>query len=165
MYDSEQLSEHHVLDLFDCGKTELNVWLARSARHAHRNNTTRTFVWCEPGEAHVVGYFSLAGHVVEKQALPPKLGRGSPEASPAVLIARLALDKSLHGRGLGGVLLADALQRAAQAAQRVATRFMIVDALDEEAATFYTRYGLKRIPGDTRLFLKMSDVLASLEAL
>ncbi|MFC4610586.1 hypothetical protein ACFO9E_22725 [Streptomyces maoxianensis] len=163
VYDSQLLNDHHRLDAFDCGKAELNTWLSSSAQHCNRNNTARTFVWTEPDDLNVLAYYSLAGHIIEKGALPPKLGRGSPGQSPAVLLARLALDKTLHGQRLGGVLLADSMGQIAQAVQHVAARFLLVDAIDEEAATFYERYGFKRIPGDNRLYRKMSDILASLD--
>ncbi|WP_431994101.1 GNAT family N-acetyltransferase [Streptomyces griseoflavus] len=162
-YESELLRDHHQFDVFDCGKAELNDWLTDSARHCNRNNTARTFVWTEPGDSNVLAYYSLAAHLVEKNSVPPRLGRGSPEQCPVVLLARLALDKTLHGQRLGGVLLADALDQVVRAVQNVAARFLIVDAIDEEAATFYERYGFKRIPGDSRLFRKMSDIVAALE--
>jgi GNAT superfamily N-acetyltransferase len=162
-YESELLRDHHQLNVFDCGKAELNTWLTDSARHCNHNNTARTFVWTESGDPTVLAYYSLTAHLVEKGSMPPRLGRGSPEQCPAVLLARLALDKTLHGRRLGSVLLADALDQVAQAVQNVAARFLIVDAIDEEAAAFYERFGFKRIPGDNRLFRKMSDIVISLE--
>lgn len=162
MYVSESLSDRHFLESFDCGKAPLNEWLMSSARHCQSNRTASTFVWCAPNDPRVVAYYSLAGHVVERQELPPKLGRGSPDQMPAVLLARLAIDKTLRGKGMGGVLLADAMGQVVAAVRRVAARFVLVDALDEEAATFYTRYGFKRIPGDMRLYRKISDIERSL---
>jgi GNAT superfamily N-acetyltransferase len=163
VYESMPLRDDHVLDTFDCGKPDLDTWLRDHARHTTRNNTARTFVWCEPGDPHVLAYFSLAGHLVEKEELPSsRMRQGSPRQSPAVLLARLALDKSLQGKKLGGVLLADALEHVAQAVAVVAARFVLVDAIDEDAATYYEKYGFKRIPGDTRLYRKVSDILADL---
>ena len=80
-----------------------------------------------------------------------------------MLLARLTLDQSLHGQGLGGVLLADALERIVVATQTVAARFVVVDALHERAAAFYEHYGFKRIPGTLRLVQKVSDVAAALK--
>ncbi|WP_368733157.1 GNAT family N-acetyltransferase [Streptomyces alkaliphilus] len=162
VYESESLGNHHRLDSFDCGKDELNSWLVDSALHCNRSNTARTFVWVESGGSKAVAYYSLTAHLVEKGTMPSRLGRGSPEQCPAVLLARLALDKKLQGRGLGGVLLADALEQVVLAVRNVAARFLVVDALDGEAVAFYERYGFKRIPGDNRLFRKMSDITASL---
>jgi GNAT superfamily N-acetyltransferase len=154
------LGEHHRFEAFDCGKAELNTWLSDSANHANRNNTARTFVWTTPNDPVVVAYYSLTAHVVERSTIPHRLGRGSPDQSPAVLLARLALDKRLHGQRLGGVLLADALERVCEAVQAVAARFVLVDAIDEEAARFYEHFKFKRIPGDARLFRKVSDISA-----
>lgn len=158
MYVSESLCDRHLLEKFDCGQASLNDWLTSSARHCQRNRTASTFVWCAPGDPRVLAYYSLAGHLVERQDLPPKLGRGSPDQMPAVLLARLAVDTTLQGQGLGGVLLADALGQTVAAVQRVAARFVIVDAIDEKAASFYSRYGFERMPGETRLYRKISAI-------
>jgi GNAT superfamily N-acetyltransferase len=117
----------------------------------------RTWVWTT-GVDDVVAFFTLAGHVVERAEIPGKLGRGSPDRIPAVLIARLALHETLHGRGLGGTLLADALSRIVAATEMVAARFVVVDAVDDSAAGFYAHYGFQQIPGATRLVRKISDI-------
>jgi GNAT superfamily N-acetyltransferase len=98
-----------------------------------------------------------------RDELPKSVGRGSPSEVPAVLLARLALDRSLHGQGLGGVLLADALERIVVATQTVAVRIVVVDALHERATAFCERYGFKRIPGTVRLVQRVSDVAAALK--
>jgi hypothetical protein len=51
--------------------------------------TARTFVW-HTGDQVVVAWFSLAAHLVVRADLPLRIGRGSPDAPPAVLLARLA---------------------------------------------------------------------------
>ncbi|MFG2950837.1 GNAT family N-acetyltransferase [Streptomyces adustus] len=158
MYESESLNARHLLEMFDCGQDPLNNWLVSSAMHCQNNHTASTFVWHTPGDRQVLAYYSLAGHLIEKQELPPKLGRGSPEQMPAVLLARLAIDKTLQGQGLGGVLLAEALGQTVAAVQRVAARFVMVDAIDEKAAAFYARYGFERIPGEMRMYRKISAI-------
>jgi ribosomal protein S18 acetylase RimI-like enzyme len=80
-----------------------------------------------------------------------------------VLLARLALDRTLHGQGLGGALLAEALDRVVVATRTVAARFVVVDALDEGATGFYEHYGFRRIPETLRLVQKLSDIAAALE--
>lgn len=109
-----------------------------------------------------MAYFALAGHVIERERLPSKLARGSPDRIPAVLVARLALHESLHGRGLGGALLADASSRIVAATDIVAARFAVVDAIDDKAATFYLHYGYTPIPGSLRLVRKISDLVEDL---
>ena len=114
-------------------------------------------MWCDR-DNRVLAYYSLAAHEVLRENAPGKVSRGSPERIPALLLGRLALDESLHGKGLGGQLLADALARALAAADSAGARLVVVDAIDEAAATFYERYGFTRVPGGARLSQKVSSI-------
>jgi predicted N-acetyltransferase YhbS len=160
---SERLDERHRLDRFTCGVDSLDRWLIEHARHAQSMRTAQTFVW-HTGDDTAVAYFSLAAHLVVRDELPTKLGRGSPSSIPSVVLARLALDHSLHGGGLGGELIWDALSRARSAADTVAARLVVVDAVDDPAATFYRHHGFAPVPGNpNRLIQKMSDIAAALD--
>ena len=132
---SEELADGHDLSRFDSGKPELDRWLREFARHAAANRTGRTFVW-HAGEGLVVAYYTLAAHEVAKADLPKRVGRGGPDRVPAVLLARLALDRGLHGQGLGAHLLADVFGRVVEASMKVAVRVVVVDAVDAEAVAF-----------------------------
>jgi GNAT superfamily N-acetyltransferase len=80
-----------------------------------------------------------------------------------VLLARIALDRSLQGQGLGGELLVDALSRAVQASDVAAARLVVVDAIDEAAAAFYEHHGFVAVPGNRqRLVQKVNDIAAAL---
>ena len=125
--------------------------------------TAQTFVW-HGGDGRVVAYFSLAAHLLVRAELPNRVGHGSPAVIPAVLVARLALDVDLQGKGLGGELLWDGLTRARAASDIAAARLVVVDAIDASAAGFYEHYGFTRIPGNPyRLVQRMSDVAAALD--
>jgi GNAT superfamily N-acetyltransferase len=106
----------------------------------------------------VVAYYTLAAHAIEAEEVPRSIARGGPSRIPAILLARLALDQSLHGSGRGGALLSDAVSRALEASQTVAARLVVVDAIDEDAAAFYRHFGFKETPVNERLVMKMSDV-------
>ena len=153
---SHHLSDHDDLDSFSCGQPDLDEWLRRFAHHGEGMRSGRTWVWTQNDL--VVAYFTLAGHVIERGELPTRLGRGSPDRIPAVLVARLALHESLHGSGLGGVLLSDAASRIVAATDIVAARFVVVDAIDEHAADFYSHYGFTRIPNTQRLVRTINDL-------
>jgi GNAT superfamily N-acetyltransferase len=140
----------------------MDTWLSEHASGAEARRVARTFVWTAQDQT-VMAYYSLTGHRLVRDELPKSVGRGSPSEVPAVLLARLALDRSLQGKGNGGVLLADALERIVMATQTVAARIVAVDALHERAATFYEHYGFKRVPGTLRLVQRISDVAAALE--
>jgi GNAT superfamily N-acetyltransferase len=160
---SEPLADGHVLDRFQSGVASLDAWLVSHAGHAYAMRTARTFVW-HAGDAVVLAYFSLAAHLVVRAELPARVGRGSPSSIPAVFLARLALDRSLHGQGFGAELLWDALSRAVSASAIAAARVVVVDAIDDNAAAFYRRHGFRPIPNNAfRLVQKVGDIAAALE--
>jgi len=162
-YVSERLTPHHHLDAIRCGVEALDRWLLDHATHAQSMRTAQTFVW-HTGDNRVVAYFSLAAHLVVRGELPKKLGRGSPTSIPAIMLARLALDLDLHGDGLGGELLWDALTRARAASDIAAARLVVVDAISARAAAFYEHHGFTPIPENpNRLVQKMSDIASALE--
>ena len=162
MYTCEPLDDRHDLSRFDSGQPGLDRWLREHARSAEARRTARTFVWLDGGGS-VIAYYTIAAHLLERVDLPRNVGRGNPDYIPAVLLARLALDRTLHGQGLGGALLADALTRIVAATRVVAARFVVVDAIDEPAASFYERHGFRRIPTTNRLIQKVSDIAAALD--
>jgi predicted N-acetyltransferase YhbS len=162
---SERLAPQHELGGFSCGVDTLDGWLTGHALHAQSMRTAQTFVW-HGDDNTVVAYVSLAAHLVIRADLPKRVGRGSPESIPAVLLARLALDTSLHGEGVGGELLWDALSRARSAADTVAARLVVVDAISPQAAAFYEHHGFTQIPDNpNRLVQKMSDIAAAIDDL
>jgi GNAT superfamily N-acetyltransferase len=161
-WTSERLNPEHRLDDFASGTQTLDEWLRKSASQAQAMRTAQTFVWHEQ-DGVVVAYFSLAAHLVARSELPKRAGHGSPTSIPSVLLARLALDRRFHGRGLGGELLWDALSRAVKASDIAAARLVVVDAIDEAAARFYAHHGFTKVPGNPhRLVQKVSDVVAAL---
>ena len=161
-YVSEPLHDHHVLDVFDSGKPELDLWLRNSARHAQRNRTCSVTVWHDCDDV-VLGYYGLVAHVVQREDLTPKVGRGSLDQIPAVLLARLALDRRIQGSGLGGILLADAFAKILEASGNVGVRLVVVDAIDDQAAKFYEKHGFTPTPVEGRLVRKVSDIAADFE--
>lgn len=162
MYVSAPLHPTHDLSSFDCGEPALDDWLRRAASNAEDMRTSRTFVWAD-GDA-VVAYYAINAHLLERDLLPRRLGSGGPVQVPAVMIGKLALDKSLQGQGLGAVLLADALERIVEATETVAARFVVVDAIGESAGKFWEHMGFIPIPETARLVRKMSAIAADLAA-
>lgn len=156
---SESLIDHHQLAEFDCGKPELNLWLHNSALQAQRLRTCKTTVW-HTGDDTVLGYHGLVAHVIQRDDLSKKVGRGSPDQIPAMLLARLALDQSLQGQRYGSVLLADALAKVVEASDLVAARFVVVDAIDSQAEGFYAKHGFVETPVAGRMVRKISDIVA-----
>ena len=160
----ERLGDHHDLAGFESGQPELDDWLRRHALAAQQMDSARTFVLVDASR--VVGYFSLTMASVRRHDAPARLVRGLPGYPVgAVLLARLAVNRADQGRGLGGWLLAEALRKALAAGEAAAARLVVVDAVDQDAAAFYRRYGFIPAPGhDLRLFRRTKDIRQSLAA-
>lgn len=160
----ERLGSHHDLTTFQSGNAGLDGWLRRHALAAQEMDSARTFLLAD-GER-IVGYFSLTMGSVLRADAPAKLVRGLP-AYPVgmVLLARPAVDRRDQGKGLGALMLAEALRKAVVAGEAAAARLIVVDAVDEDAAHFYGRHGFVPAPQQPlRLYRRMKDVRASLDA-
>ena len=150
---------------FDCGKPSLNNWLKRFALTNQQNDSARTYV-VQRAEK-VVGYYSLSAGSVRKDESPERIAKGlANHPIGVILLGRLAVDRSEQGTGLGKALLIDALSRAAEAAEAIAARAILVHALDDDAVAFYRKYGFESSPLDSRqLMLLMKDLRATLRSL
>ncbi len=159
----ERLEAHHDLSELDSGNDELDTWLRRHALGAQNMGSARTFVLTRNDR--VVGYFSLTMGSVLRADAPAKLVRG-PSSYPVgmVLLARLAVDGQEQGKGIGALLLAEALRKAVAAGEAAAARLVVVDAIDDDAITFYKRYGFVPAPEhDRRLYRRMKAIRSSLD--
>ncbi|MGH2883071.1 MAG: histone acetyltransferase, partial [Solirubrobacteraceae bacterium] len=112
----EVLADRYDLSTFDSSQPTLDHWLRKSAPDSDGRNLTRTYIW-HRGEDIVVAYYTLMPYFIGREALTKKQGRALPDWIPCYLIARLALDRSLHGNRLGSQLLASALMRTAVGAR------------------------------------------------
>ncbi|MDZ7643999.1 MAG: GNAT family N-acetyltransferase [Woeseiaceae bacterium] len=159
----EPLARHHSLDQFDCGKPALTDWLRRYARMNQGAGMTQTYV--VHLDNRVIGYYSLCPGSIERQSAIPRILKGIAGHAniPIILLARLAIDVSEHGKGLGAALLKDAFQRAINAAAAIAGRAIIVHAIDDDAVRFYEHFDFAPSPNDDRtLMILMKDVRAML---
>jgi len=145
----------HQIEDFRCGIGELDDWLARTAAIAAAAGTAATWVLCRGRR--VVGYYALAMGSVTHVGVPSRLARGQPDPVPVLLLARLALDRSEQGQGLGADLLRDALLRSLVGARHYGARAVVVDAVDEAAVAFYAHHGFVPLAG-RRLYRRTSDL-------
>jgi predicted N-acetyltransferase YhbS len=150
---------------FDSGEASLDRYLVERALANHVSGFARCYVCIAGQNEHVVGYYTLSAVAVEHRELPGRARRNSPNPVPAVLLGRLAVDRTAQGSGLGKFLVRDALLSTLAAADRIGVRLLIVHALHEEAAAFYTALGFRASPTDPlHLYVLLSDIRASLEA-
>ena len=157
----ERLGPHHQLGEFHSDNQVLDRWLQVYAFTSQQMDVARTFVLVDAER--VAGYFSLTMGSVQRAEAPPALVRGLPGYPVGmVLLARLAVDARYQGQGLGALLLAEALRKAAAAGEAAAARLVVVDAVDEAAARFYAYHGFAAFPDHPlRLYRRMEDIRAS----
>jgi GNAT superfamily N-acetyltransferase len=152
------IGKQHVLDRFDCGIAALNKYLKSYALQNHRAGGARTYVITS--ECRVVGYYSLAYGSVEVNKAPDRVREGLGRYPiPVMVLARLAVDKSEKGKGLGWGLLRDALARTLKASEIAGLRAVLVNAKDEHAKAFYQQYGFISSPVEEfNLYLLIKDL-------
>ncbi len=155
----EPINKLHNRKDFKCKKKPLTQYLHRYARQNDENNVARTFVAVNDKKK-IFGYYSLSTCSIEFENLPEAITKRLPAYPvPAALIARLAVDTDFSGQGLGSRLLIEALQNILTAAEEIAIKVVLVDAIDEEAKSFYLRFGFIELPGkELKLFLPIETI-------
>ena len=155
------LDAAHDRTTFNSGSKPLDRYLQEQVTQDVRRRVAACFVALADGQR-IVGYYTLASASLLLADLPASTGKKLPRypTVPAVRMGRLAVDQTLKGQGLGGALLADALDRTARS--EIAAYALMVDAKDEAAAAFYRHHGfiaLSDLP--LTLFLPLATVLPS----
>ena len=155
----EKLRREHQLDGFDCEKEDLNRFLKRQAWNNQQAHSAQTYVLAK--ELVVIGYYSLAAGSVTHDEATERAKKGlARHPIPVILLARLAVDVSMQGKGIGPALLKDALLRAASAADTIGARAVLVHAKDDTAKGFYEHFNFEPSPTDPyHLMLIMKDLL------
>lgn len=160
-YRCEPLDKHHDRAAFSCGNDELNRYFHERATQDQKRHVARTYALVEVTTHIIAGYYSIAATSIDLSALPPDVARKLPRypSVPAILFGRLARDVRFHGRGVGDLLLINALQRCYRLAGELGVIGVVVDAIDERAWVFYERYGFSRFPEqEYRLFLPLGTI-------
>lgn len=133
------LVPHHDCSTFDCGNAELSEWLRQHAQNNEAIRGSRCFVACDGNR--IAGFYALAAGSVERRNVHGSIRRNMPDPVPAVLLGRLAVDRSWQGRGLGADLLQDATLRALHASREIGARVLLCHAIDASAHQFYLHHG------------------------
>lgn len=158
-YAIEPLDAHHDRAAFSCGVEPLDRYFKHQAGQEGRRHIANCFVGVHRSEKTIGGYYTLSATAVIFDQLPEAFRKKLPRYPevPAALVGRLAVDLQHRGRGLGALLLFDAMRRTLQA--NLAAAILVVDAKDEAIANFYRSYDFMDIgPGRSRLYLPVSEI-------
>lgn len=166
MLGIEPLSRQHDRKRFECGKAALNEYLHRTARQHIQKGISRTFVLVDSDNpTEILGFFTLASCEVVTTDLPRKYAGKYPTKAPAAKLARLAVSTDQQRRGLGAIMMAEAMKRTLAVAENIGIIGFFVDAKDHAAREYYEQFGFISLPDrPLELFLPLQSIKAAVEA-
>lgn len=162
----ERLTPDHDTSKFDCGSEAQTNWLQKHALQAQAAETAVVYVVCAAESRRVVGYFALAAGSVEHAESPDRVTTGTGRYPiPVILLARLGVDLSEQGHGLGRALMKEVVLRTSEAAEKVGARALLIHAESDAARSFYEHLAeFEPSPTDPlHLFLLMQDLRATID--
>jgi GNAT superfamily N-acetyltransferase len=156
----EQLTKQHDRASFDCGKEVLNDFLRNFARQNDEKGLGRTYVLALPDKPKIFGYYTISSGAVEFEILTQEQKKKLPRYPvPVSHIGRLAVDKTATGYRLGEFLLIDAFRRTLNVADEIGIHAIEVHALDQDAKSFYLKYGFTELLDDPfHLYLSIKTI-------
>ena len=163
LHPPEPLADDHQVDGFDSGEPSLDDWLKRRARANQASGASRTYVVCERNR--VIGYYALSSGAVAQAGVPGRFRRNMPDPIPVVILARLAVDQTYQGKGVGRAMFRDAALRVEQAADSIGIRGIVVHAISEQARSFYLALGFDPCPAEAMtLVVTLRDLRRAIES-
>ena len=143
VWDEAPIAKRHDRVAFDCGDAELNLYLRKFARQNHESGGAKCFV-AAPADilSRVLGFYTLSPASLDHARTPALAKKGLARYEvPVFRLGRLAVDTTVHGRGLGAALLLRAAHRCIRVAEEVGGVALLVDAKNDRAARWYRSYG------------------------
>jgi GNAT superfamily N-acetyltransferase len=157
------LNKKHDRGSFDCGDPDLNFFIKNLSSSFLKRNLCAVYVLeDEKYPQMILGYYAIAPISVEYEKLPLNVKKKYPpkmEKIPAFLLGKLAVSEKFKGRGFGEILLMDALALIAEESGKLGGAFVMVEAKNEKAASFYRKYGFIPFPDNPlNLFLPVKTI-------
>ncbi len=161
MFKIERLSRYHNRKGFDCGNDALNLYLNNIARQHLDKGISRTFVLIDDTEPkEILGFYTLVFSKIIVDKLPRKYAKRYPKRAPAAKLARLGVARNRQKKGLGTIMMVNAMERVILVAEQIGIMGFFVDAKDNAAKTFYESFGFIPLPDNP---LELFHPLATLQ--
>ena len=171
----EPLDKKHNRGAFVCTHQTLQNYCRNNARKNNDAFMVRVFVACYDKSNDVIGYYYLA---LTSYKFAQNVGQATPldersyskfrrvESVPAVYLGMIGVHSDLQRRGIGGLLMMDAIQRTAKIAQHAGLYALTLDALDEGVAAYYREkfefQAFKEGTNGLEMFLPIRSIMAAL---
>ena len=156
---SGPLSANHNRIDFSCGKELLDIYFHKQVNQDIKRKLSACFVIADQNQ--IKGYYTLSNSSIPLEFIPEALQKKLPNSYhsiPTILLGRLAIDQKFKGKGIGKLLLIDALKRCHDTSKSIASFAVIVDPIDIEAEAFYEKFGFIRLPVSGKMFLPMKTI-------
>jgi GNAT superfamily N-acetyltransferase len=144
---------------FVCGKSLLDFYIQEQAKQDVKRKLSACFIFAD--QTIVKAYYTLSAASIDRRLLPQEIIKKLPPAYsdlPVILLGRLAVDRKFQGKGIGEMILMDALKRCYYTSLELGSMAVIVDPLDEEAVKFYRQYDFMLLPDSGKMFLPMGTI-------
>ena len=151
----------HKREGFDCGIDTLNKYLKFQVSQDLKRKLSVCFVLVKNETKEIKGYYTLSNAGIPLIDFPDKIRKKLPKSYnsiPATLLERLAVDLKYQHKGLGELLLVDALKKSFITSLKVGSFAVIVDPINEQAKKFYEKFGFVELPDSKKLFLPMHSL-------
>lgn len=157
----ELLGKKHIRKDFDCGKELLNNYLKNQVGQDIKRKLSACFVLTENETNCILGYYTLSNNSIPLSCFPEQIKRKFPqsyESIPTTLLGRLAIDNKYKGKGLGKILLIDALRRSYDISKEIGSFAVVVDPIDRQAELFYEKYDFIKLPDSEKMFIAIKTL-------
>jgi len=152
---TELLQKKHKRTDFDCGNELLNNYLKTQAGQDMKRKLAVCFVLTAV-HSEIQGYYTLSTNSIPLHSFSESIQRKLPKSYTsvlAILLGRLAIDKKYQGKGIGKILLIDALKRSYETSKEIGSFAVVVDPIDEKAERFYEKYDFIKLPDSGKMFI------------
>jgi GNAT superfamily N-acetyltransferase len=157
----EFLDKKHNKKEFNCGKELLNNYIQNQAGQDIKRKLSVCFVISENETNLIQGYYTLSNNSIPLSQFPIQIQKKLPKSYtsiPTTLLGRLAIDMKSQGKGIGKILLIDALKRSYELSKEMGSFAVVVDPIDEEAERFYEKYGFIKLPDSGKMFIAINTL-------
>lgn len=154
-------SKKHRREDFDCGVESLNKYIKKIASQDLKRKAATVLVLIDSVTENVIGFYTLSSFSLELTEIESVVAKKLPRYPllPATMLGRLAVDKNYKGKGFGELMLIDAMKKSYQASQQIASVALLVEAINEQAVSFYQKFGFVSFQSSReRLYLPMKTI-------
>lgn len=151
----ELLEKKHNKSDFDCGKELLNSYIQNQAGQDVKRKLSACFVLTDDTNE-IQGYYTLSNNSIPLNSFPENIRKKLPKSYtsiPTTLLGRLAIDIKYQGKGIGKILLIDALKRSYEISKEIGSFAVVADPIDEDAEKFYEKYGFIKLPDSGKMLI------------